>query len=1041
MKKEFLSLFIFIVISLSTWAQECKVSGTILSDDDKMPIIGANVVVKGTAKGTITDSNGQFTIEVQKNQFLVFSYIGYKNEDIKVINSVSDLKIILKVNSVVLDEVVAIGYGTVKKSDLTGAVASISGDQLRKLPSASIDKALQGLSPGVTVVANSGQPGADMVVRIRGIGTINNADPLYVVDGVAVTSINYLSPNDIKSTEILKDASATAIYGSRGANGVILITTNQGNDSGKMTLSVDAYYGTQNRAKKLSLMNSSQLSKFWGYTGTTGTDFNNWVYTNFAGSKSSYIPSGLNYSSYNTDWQDVVFTPDAPIQNYYISANGGTAKSNYSISGGYFDQQGIIMNSFYKRFTFRVNSSAHVTDWLKIGENLSMMNSDNRNAPNNNDNYSLLNSAIRLAPWDPTRFPSGSVLPSGTSVSNQVSASSIANYANPLSMTDYDHPSTQYDRMVGDAFIEIKPIKDLVYKADFGIDLSYGMNKEFKDAYYVAPYDHMANNFITSSFSRAETWSIEQTLTYTKTLGKHNFSAMVGSSVSQFNYYSLGGSNTNIANPIPENWYVSMGTGTQTAGDGVDRWELASFLGRFNYSYDNRYLFTASMRADGSSKFPTSNLWGYFPSFSLGWKVSEEKFFAPLRSVIGTLKVRGGWGQIGNQNMLSSNNYLEKLQSGTEFVSYVLGNPQTVAYGATMTALPSKYLKWETQEQSDFGIDFGMLNNRLTGTVDYYDKYTKDMILSVVLPGQIGMLFNSPANVGEVRNNGFEFAATWKDKITKKLSYSIGGNLATVNNNFTKMGTSSPIYGETFKGESLVVSQQGSPLYSFYGYKFDGIFQTQAQVDDYVVKDKTGKPVLDASGNTQPIIPGIQVGDVRYKYTNGDATIKKTILGSSFPTFTYGFNATVEYGGFDLSVFFQGVTGNMIYNANKMLLEGGEGSKVTNLGTEMLQSWTTTNPSTTLPRAYGRASNYWASSRFLEDGSYLRLKNAQIGYNLPKKLLAPVKIESCRFYISGSNLLTFTKYTGYDPEASFSGVDRGNYPQAITILFGVKLDI
>jgi len=1043
MKKELITLFIFIVISLTAWAQECKVSGTILSDDDKMPIIGANVIVKGTNKGTITDSNGQFAISVEKNQNLVFTYIGYQNENIKITSNMSDLKITLKTNAVVLDEVVAIGYGTIKKSDLTGAVASVSGEQLRKLPSASIDKALQGLSPGVTVVANSGQPGADMVVRIRGIGTTNNASPLYVVDGVAVYSINYLSPNDIKSTEILKDASATAIYGSRGANGVILITTNQGSNTGKMILSVDAYYGIQNRAKKLSLMNSSQLSKYWGYTGTTGSDFNNWVYSKFADSK-TYIPKGLDYSSTNTDWQDVVFTPDAPIQNYYVSASGGSAKSNYSMSAGYFDQKGIIMDSYYKRFTFRINSSAVVNDWLKVGENMSLMSSDNRNAPNNNDNYSLLNSAIRLAPWDPTRFPSGSTLTSGVPVGGQPSASSIANYPNPLSMIQYDHPSNLYDRLVGDAYIELRPFKGLVYKADFGMDISYGRAREFKDQYTVAPYDMLANNFVTSSMSRGETWSIEQTLTYDKTLGKHKFTAMVGTSVSQSTSYSLGGSNTGIANPIPENWYISMGTGTTTVSDGVSRTELASFLGRINYSYNNRYLFTASMRADGSSVFPQQNLWGYFPSFSAGWKISEEEFFAPVRSVFETLKVRAGWGQIGNQNSIPGNTYMEKLQSGIQFVSYVLGNPQSLANGATMMSLPSKYLKWETTEQTDFGLDFGMMNNRLTGSVDYYDKYTKDMILYVVLPAHIGMLFQSPNNVGEVRNNGLELQATWKDKISKRVGYSFGGNLATVNNKFTKMGTSAPIYGEYFKGESLIESLQGIPLYSFYGYTSQGIFQTQAQVDDYIKKDANGNAILDATGKTQPIIPGVQVGDVKYEDVNGDGQITnldKKIEGSSFPTFTYGFNASLDFGGFDISVFFQGVAGNKIYNANRMLLEGGEGAMVTNLGTEMLQSWTPTNHSNTIPRAYGRASNYWASDRFLEDGSYLRLKNAQIGYNLPKKLLAPAKIESCRVYISGSNLLTFTKYTGYDPEASFSGVDRGNYPQAVTILFGVKMDL
>jgi TonB-linked SusC/RagA family outer membrane protein len=1050
MKKGFFTLFIFLTIALSSWAQDLKVSGTVFSGDDNQPIIGANVVVKGTAKGTITDVNGNFSIQVPKNTTLLFSYIGYQSSEYKVIDNTTGLKITLKVSSVNLDEVVAIGYGTIKKSDLTGAVASVSGDDLRKLPSASIDKALQGLTPGVTVVANSGQPGSDMVVRIRGIGTINDAAPLYVVDGVAVSSINYLSPNDIKSTEVLKDASATAIYGSRGANGVILITTNQGNKNGKMVLSVDAYYGTQNRAKKLSLMNSSKLAKYWGYTGTTNSDFNNWIYTNFAGSK-SYIPTGLDYSSNNTDWQDVVFQPNAPIQSYYVSANGGSEKTTYSLSAGYFDQKGIILDSYYKRFTFRANTSAQVNNWLKVGENMSMMTSDNRNAPNNNDNYSMLNSAIRLAPWDPIRFPQGStminstVTPSVTvNVGGQPSASSIANYANPLSMTDYIHPSDLWDRVVGDAYLEIKPIKDLVYKADFGIDLSYGRSRLFKDQYMVAPYDFMANNFITSSFTRYETWSIEQTLTYSKTIGKHDFSAMIGQSVSQYNYYSLGASQGSITNPIPENWYISMGQGSPTASDGVDRNELASFLGRINYVYNNRYLLTANFRADGSSKFPRNNLWGYFPSFSVGWKISEENFFQPLRSVIETLKIRGGWGQIGNQNSLGSNNYFPKLQTGIEFVSYVLGANQNLAYGATMTSLPSQYLKWETQEQSNFGLDYGLLSNRLTGSMDYYVKNTNDMILNVVLPGHIGMLFMSPANVGQVRNSGFEFSTNWRDNISKDIKYSIGGNFSTVSNMFTNMGTSSPIYGESFKGENLIVSEQGYPLYSFYGYTYDGIFQTQAQVDDYVLKDKNGNPILDANGDKQPIIPGVQVGDVRYKDLNGDGKISdldKRILGSSFPTFTYSVNGSLQFGNFDVALFFQGVTGNLIYNTNRMLLQGGEGGKVTNLGTEMLQSWTAQNPSLTIPRVYGRPSNYWASNRFLEDGSYLRLKNAQIGYNLPKKLIAPANIQSCRFYLSATNLLTLTKYTGYDPEASFSGVDRGNYPQAITILLGVKMDL
>jgi len=1067
MKKNIFILFIFFAFSLSTWAQEYKVSGTIVSDDDRMPIIGANVIVKGTTKGTLSDANGRFSIQVQKNQSLVFSYIGYQNADQKIINNISDLKIILKINTVDLDEVVAIGYGTVKKSDLTGSVASVSGEQLRKLPSASIDKALQGLSPGVTVVSNSGQPGSDMVVRIRGIGTTNDASPLYVVDGVMTSNINFLSPNDIKSVEVLKDASASAIYGARGANGVIIVTTNQGSQTGKMTLSVDAYYGVQNRAKKLSLMNSDQLSKFWGYTGTSSTDFNNWIYTNYSNSK-SYIPTGLDFSSVDTDWQDVVFTGDAPIQNYHVSANGGTDKSSYSLSAGYFDQSGIIMSSYYKRFTFRINSSAQVNDWLKVGENMSMMTSDSRGVNPNSDQTSLLNSAIRFAPWDMPYYPAGTVLPASVVDPYNVAASTITNYFNPISMTVFDHPSTQYDRLVGDAYFEIKPIKDLVYKADFGIDLSYGRNREFKEVYKVSPTDFFQpTNFITAGFQRYQTWSIEQTLTYKKEIGKHNFSAMVGSSVSEYTSYTLGGSKVGITYPTQDNWYISMANGDPaktTLSDGVGRSRLASFLGRVNYSYNNRYLFTANFRADGSTKFPKNNLWGYFPSFSLGWKVNEEEFFAPLRSVVGSFKVRAGWGQIGNEN-IGSNNFFPKVTQGINFVTYVFGTgDQQIAGGGTMTSLPTGTLKWETTEQSNFGADFGMLNNRLTGSMDYYIKDTKDMLLTVVLPEHIGMEFSSPANVGQVRNQGFELLLNWRDKITKKMNYSIGGNLATVNNEFTKMGTSSPIYGQGFGGENLVVSKEGYPLYSFYGYTSDGIFQNQTELDNYVVRDANGnpglfqygadnKPVRDANGNLISDPSGKQVpitiggitkaGDIRYKDLNVDGLITdkdKKILGSSFPTFTYGLNASLDYAGFDISVFFQGVSGNLIYNCNRVLLEG-QVAQATNLSTNMLNSWTVTNPSTTLPRAYGNAANYWASNRFLEDGSYVRLKNAQIGYNLPKKFLAPAKIESCRLYVSGTNLLTFTKYTGYDPEASYSGVDRGNYPQAVTILFGVKMDL
>lgn len=1025
-------LFFFICIShfMFSFAQDFTISGVVIADEDNLPLPGANVSVKGSTRGTMTDVDGKFSIKAAKGATIQISFVGYQTYN-KTVSGNANWKVTLTSDSQMLDEVIAVGYGTVKKNDLTGAVASVSGEKLTKIPVAGAAQALQGLVAGVTVVSNSGQPGTSAAVQIRGIGTIGNSGPVYVVDGVICENIDFLSTNDIKSTEILKDASSAAIYGARGANGVIIITTKQGVKGEKISLTVEASYGIQNRVKKLDMMNSDQLSRFWGYDPAK-SGFNDWIYANFAGTK-DYIPAGLDYSSYETDWQDLVFEKNAPVQNYHIAANGATEKASYSVSANYFDQKGIIMESFYRRFTFRVNTNLKINNWLRIGENLSVMTSANRDAPNNSDNYSLLNSAIRLAPWDPQRFPDG-----------QVSASTIANYANPLSMTEFVHPTSNWDRMVGNAFLEIEPVKGLVYKADFGVDLSYGRSSTFKDQYEIAPYDLHKKSFIQRGMERYMAWNIDNTLTYKKTFKEnHNFSAMVGLTFYESQYYKIGGSRDNVKNPKPENWYLIMADGDYTVNDAAGRSAMASFIGRITYDYANRYFMTFNYRCDGSSNFPRKNLYGNFPSASVAWKISEEAFFEPARTVMDILKLRVGWGQLGNQT-IDPDNFYPKVQTGSQFVSYVFGTgQQALAYGGSMISLPTEGLMWETTEQTNVGLDFAFLNNRISGTMDYYVKDTKDMLLSVALPGHIGMMYSSPDNVGQVRNQGFEFSADYRDRVGK-VNYSIGGNFATVKNEFTKIGNSAPIYTDGFKGESLIISTLGEPLYSFYGYTFDGIFQNQAEVDDYVKKDANGNPELDANGETIPIISGVKPGDVRYIDVNADGTINdadKKILGKSFPSITYAFNVSLDWNNFDLQLFFQGVAGNKIYNCNRVLLEGGEGGKITNLGTQMFNSWNGENSTNTMPRAYGKASNYWASDRFLESGNYLRLKNAQIGYTLPKKLTSKIGVEKCRFYVSGSNLFTFTKYTGYDPEAGLRGVDRGNYPQARTFLVGLTLNL
>lgn len=1039
--QRFRMVLLAVAVSITAvFAETVVLTGTV-TDGNGEPVIGASVLEKGSSNGCSTDIDGKFSLRVDNEKTIVVSYVGMKSQEIKLAGR-TKLDVVLEDGGVMLDDVVVIGYGTMKKSDLTGAVATVSAENLKKTPAASLDQALQGRAAGVTVNSSTGQPGAAAEVRIRGIGTVNNSAPIYVVDGVILDDISFLSPSDIASTEILKDASATAIYGSRGANGVIIVTTKNGSNEGRAEVSFDMYVGWQNRWRALDVMGRDEfVDTYLKINGTKSevkffekNGFNAWL-ENYKGvGRKDYHPvvlsdknpDGLDYSSIETNWQDEVFQQNAFIQNYHLSVDGGSDKYGYSISASWFDQDGTIMGSNYKRLTLRANSWFKVKDWLKIGENLSFVYTQSRWAMNNSSSAgaSILSAALAMAPWDPTHYPNGSHNKAGDDLSGQIAAATnFTNVTNPFSMVETSHPNDKAERWVGDVYIEITPpfVKGLTFRSDVSLDLINNRNRSYKDAYKYSDYDQSVYNFISSSMSRQSQLIWENTLTYKNVFNDiHDLTVMVGQTMEESNYYSIGGSGANILNPVETNWYLSQATLDRTeAGDSVWRTRRFSLLGRVHYSLLSRYLLTVNFRADASSMFP-ENLWGYFPSAALAWKISEEEWMKNV-SCVDFLKLRLGWGQIGNDKISSDSFNLTMFNTGPTFVDYVLGENQQLANGSTVLTWVNNGGKWEVTEQYDLGIDFGLFKGMLSGTIDFFLRDTKDMLLTVKGPAHVGNRYDGTNNVGTVRNQGIELSLEHRNKIGN-VNYSVGGNVSFIQNELTALNGGEPVRSHI---DNVVVCDEGMPLYSFYGYQYEGVYKTQEEVDAAMWGYEAGN---------QPY----SVGDARYTDLNNDGKIDdndKTFLGSAFPWLTYGINLGVEWKGIDVSLFFQGVYGNEIYNQVRYRTEGRGNESV--LSTAMRDVWTPNTPDGNIPDPR-HSVNFFASSRFVEDGSYFRLKNAQIGYTLPQKWMKAIGFNRCRIYVQGSNLFTVTKYTGYDPEVG-GGVDYGNYPQSRTILVGANI--
>lgn len=1032
MKKSLL-LITALMVPLFMWAQR-EVSGTVSLKDTGEPEIGVNVVVTGTSTGTITDFDGNYTITVPEGKTLTFSYLGYSSQTLAVTSS--QLDVVLSPDEQVLDEVVAVGYGTMRKSDLTGSVASVKSEDLQSRPAASLSQALQGKAAGVTVNAVSGQPGAAAEVRIRGIGTVNNSSPIYVVDGMIVDDISFLSTDDIASTEILKDASATAIYGSRGANGVVLITTKRGK-KGEANITFNAYAGFQNSWRKLDLMGRDDFSSTLvamqrpsseeQYQDYHNYGFDYWLKAYKLGN-SQYFPTNFNYGEQETDWQNEVFNQNAPIQNYHLAIDGATDKGSYAMSVSYFNQEGTIKGSDYERLTVRLNSDFKPREWLRIGEDFSFMYSGGRNASVNNASpqASILSASLAMAPWDPTHYPDGSINKKGADISGNIAAgSNNPEVVNPYTMLEKYHPEDKADRWVGNVFVELLPVKGLSIKSTINMDLSNVRHKMFKEKYEFSAKDQSQFNFLESSTTRYLTLIQDNIISYSTDIGKHAINVMAGQTWQEYTMQSLGGSGFDIVNPAENKWYLSQTTMSKEidgvdvsrkVSDGAERTAMVSFLARAHYAYDHRYMVTATFRADGTSKFKNSDPWGYFPSVALAWNANEE-WFLKQYDKLDYFKVRAGWGQVGNEKVSQSAFASTIFTEGPTFVGYVAGDGnQQILNGASVLKQATDG-RWETTEQWNVGVDFGFWNGMLSGTVEGFVRDTKDMIMVVTTPGVVGNVHYPSANVGLVRNAGAELSLEHRNMVGD-FSYSISGNVSYVKNTLLKKNS-----GDTMYGDRTII-EEGLPLNTFYMYEYLGVYKSDAEAAAHLPNESVLK----------------HAGDAKYTDVNNDGKIdendKKT-FGSPFPWLTYALTFQAEFYGVDLSVMFQGAYGNQVYNAVRERTEG-QGMDCT-LSNTMKDVWTVDNQNGSIPNPYGDAENMASSTRFLEDGSYFRIKDVQIGYTLPRRITQKAKINRLRFYASASNLLTLTKYTGYDPEVGLGGVDYGNYPVPTTFLFGLNL--
>lgn len=995
---------------------DMKVTGKIV-DASGQPLIGATISLKNGKSQAVTDLNGNFSLTVPDNATLVISYIGYQSQEIAV-EGRSQINIILKEAAGNLNEVVVVGYTTQRKKDLTGAVSLVSNKDINGLPVGGVDQILQGKAAGVAVTQNTGAPGDGINIRIRGVGTINNNDPLYIVDGVPTTTgINEISPNDIESINILKDASSAAIYGARASNGVVLVTTKKGT-SGKTKLNVSAYTGVQTAQHLIKMADNAQyVSAFNAAAGNDGR---------------AKISDSLAHTLSDVNWLKEILKP-ARVSNGSLSVSGGNETSQYIVSANYFSQDGLIKNSSFNRFNLRTAVNSTISKYFKLGTNVNLSYAKTRVVGTSGDGYSgaaasIVRYALFRTPGTPVYNENGQLVDLPKQ-STTVNGNFLGDGINPVALAQYSNDNNYSYSVLGDAFAEVDPIKGLKIKSDIGLNLILTDYKQFFETFGIDRFFNSPNS-LAQSHNNNLNYNWTNTATYDLTLGKSVINALAGSELIKQDQQGISGSRTGFINQSPTFQYLDDGTlSTALNGGGESHMALFSLFGSVHYQYDNKYLASVSYRRDGSSQLDPANRYQSFTSGSLGWRIDQEDFMKDIKP-ISTLKLRASVGQLGNASI---GTYPYTSTFGNGFY-YPFGGATNQGYSITTKGNPK--IRWESSTQQDAGLDIGFFENALLLSADYYNKKTSNMLLFLPLPSSAGNGGNPAVNAGNVSNKGLELELTYKKTLNTDWSYSVSGNFATVNNKVTSLPNGTPIASGRIDNNYFgTLTAVGHPIGEFYLLQQEGIFQNAQQVFTHAYQG-----------------PGIRPGDVMYKDVNGDGVIDdkdKTFVGSPIPKFTYGLTANVSYKNFDLSVFFQGVHGNKIYNQVLTDIEGfyrpfniteraatqswtGEGST----NTFPLLSWTDGN------------NNKMPSTRFLESGSYLKLKNVQLGYKLSKSALSSLGLSAVRVYVSAQNLLTFTKYTGLDPEqynnsnngntVTAVGIDWGTYPSARTITFGVN---
>lgn len=988
---------------------ERTITGIVLDAETSEPLIGVTVRAPKSGSGVTTDLNGKFVVRVQPNDStLSFSYIGYSPRHVNVVGK-SRLNVSLSEMANTVGEVVAVGYGIQKKEDLTGAISVVDMKEVNKLSASTLSHALQGQVAGVDVTSFSGSPGSGISVRVRGIGTLNDSDPLFVVDGMMVGDINFLNTADIESVQVLKDASATAIYGSRGANGVIIITTKKG-IAGKATINFSAYYGIQNVWKSSNMCDGPT----WGM---------------LRNEMSAGLGGGTLIEDTRTlptvDYFDAILHKDAPVKNADFSVSGGNEKGTYFLSLNGFSQDGIIKKTSFDRVTLRANGDFKANSWLTVGENITLIRTNHRGGIENDEWTSPIMTTYTRDPITPIRNEDGSF-----------TKSTFSDIWNPVATIEYNNPKNTVYRVLANVYGEISFLKHFKFRSAYSTEYANNEYSNYTPVYYVFaaqqnPNVNSLTNYTYSTYIRQFT----NTLTFDKKIKEHAFSAMLGSETYAVTYKSLQATVKDIPSNDPNVMFIDNARtkDNAAAAKGITTEnKQASGFARLNYNFLERYLLTFNVRMDGSSKFTRGHRWGVFPSVSAGWRVTEEPFMKNVK-VLNNLKLRMGWGQIGNEGSVDAYSYATFASSGS---NYLFGG--VFVPGFSFNSAGNTELKWEKTTTTNLGIDFALFNSKLSGTVEFFNKITSDMLMRVPVPGQTGMQEPPFQNAGKMRNRGLEISLQYKN-YDHPVGYSVGANFTTIQNRVLDLGANNAnIDGASFMNTvHLTRTTVGRPIAQFYGLKTNGLFQNWDEVH-----------AQTAQKNVAP-------GDVRYKLVNKDNLFSSenyTYLGSPLPKFSYSFNAAASYKGFDLSVALQGVYGNKIYNGPSTYTRSTQNLSY-NYARDMIKRWRGegTQTDARYPRLGGLDANnsILQSDRYLEDGSYLRIKMVQLGYTLPVTLTTKIGIKSVRIYINAQNLYTFTKYTGLDPEIGMKGgedpldigVDRGYYPMPRLYSIGMNVTL